>query len=582
MAKLQSLLMTNVLLWLHVNAQSLNLATTIHEKDGHQIMFYPVGEYATSTEYFHVIVDVDAGQHLDFIQRTTKHFEVMVHVANIAGHKRPEKERITENAIHILKNMKQSLDNHIYTMPGNSITKRSLSAKKFANQYISSTFFININNKEVQSIANQNEANQFNKYHILEINTIEDDLFPRLTEQKFDSETFIVDWLHNHPSLYQSNVQRALFNAEQVRDDVVDIIQTAQMHRLSTKTLTKDVLFKVFENIKTRAKRHGYTVLIDQPSELYQVEASYFTSEDKKMKIIVHVPMVKGNNLLTMYKYIPLPLLQNYANGTSIIPNVGSKDIIAIKKDKDTLISKVLGHSDLLACNKFGTKHLCEERNFYSTKPEESCIGSMFTHNLDGVLRNCLFNLLERKEQVFALNGDEYLIFSEMPHLISVECPMDTYQLSLGVISKLVIQESCKVNLKNHLLIAGPRSFKEDSVYHTKWVWDAKLIFPNMEIEDINDLIFAMKDAGIYILTSKDIQKWQFDNKNRFEPLVNTVLMLCVLVTLLIGFVGLFVVLKCHCFGKKGCEVMVRNRVKIQVTKDFDANKQGLSSKLNN
>ena len=83
-------------------------------------------------------------------------------------------------------------------------------------------------------------------------------------------------------------------------------VQQLQHRRLAVDLLDKDQLKVLHEAVLKLAAQEGYQILPERIGDYFQIEVSYLlTGSDIDM--LVHVPCVKPNSLLTIFKCIPFP-----------------------------------------------------------------------------------------------------------------------------------------------------------------------------------------------------------------------------------------------------------------------------------
>ena len=75
------------------------------------------------------------------------------------------------------------------------------------------------------------------------------------------------------------------------------IIQQAQHRRLIIYLLPLAQLQLLYNKLKLQAKENGCTLLPSKPSDLFQIEKSYF-HDGQDVHLLLHVPMVPEDNLL--------------------------------------------------------------------------------------------------------------------------------------------------------------------------------------------------------------------------------------------------------------------------------------------
>jgi hypothetical protein len=74
------------------------------------------------------------------------------------------------------------------------------------------------------------------------------------------------------------------------------------------------------------AKRFGYRTVIECPSELFQLDASY-TFDGNTLSLLLHIPIAPPEAFMRLYKLHPFPL--PFDNGTLLTHNV-KNEILAI------------------------------------------------------------------------------------------------------------------------------------------------------------------------------------------------------------------------------------------------------------
>jgi hypothetical protein len=96
---------------------------------------------------------------------------------------------------------------------------------------------------------------------------------------------------------------------------------------------------------------------------------------NKTVSLILHVPLVKHENLLQMHQYLPFPLSHDLSPNHSIMPAVGQNDVLAYSGYETY---KIVSQSDLAACHKMGETYFCKGRNDLRSDIQETCLGALF------------------------------------------------------------------------------------------------------------------------------------------------------------------------------------------------------------
>jgi hypothetical protein len=93
----------------------------------------------------------------------------------------------------------------------------------------------------------------------------------------------------------------------------MDTLRTAQLYCLSMDLVSPYAIKDIFNGIVDRATQSQMRLLINHPSDLFQLEASY-NIELKSVKLFIHVPMAPTDSLLWLLNFHPflLPFTNTY------------------------------------------------------------------------------------------------------------------------------------------------------------------------------------------------------------------------------------------------------------------------------
>ena len=91
---------------------------------------------------------------------------------------------------------------------------------------------------------------------------------------------------------------------------VVDAVQTAQLRRLSPMLLSGPQLHKLYSKLTKRAETLQANLLLENPSNLFQIEVSYIydREESNDATLILHVSMAQKRAILHLFRFLPFPL----------------------------------------------------------------------------------------------------------------------------------------------------------------------------------------------------------------------------------------------------------------------------------
>jgi hypothetical protein len=151
----------------------------------------------------------------------------------------------------------------------------------------------------------------------------------------------------------------------------------------------------MFTHLQNIAHQSDMDRLISAPSDLFQIDVSYFyKSHSNKLNIFPHVPMVKSIKLLKFSQFIKFPVAQYLGSNLTMMPNV-DQDLLAIGQEHQF---NLLSQSDLNSCTQYGLTYLCEGRDVLRTDLANTCLGAYYFENIDAIHSKCKFDLIPPKK----------------------------------------------------------------------------------------------------------------------------------------------------------------------------------------
>jgi hypothetical protein len=306
--------------------------------------------------------------------------------------------------------------------------------------------------------------------------------------------------LHDAGVLY-AHLDRIMTQWESQVRMVIDAVQQAQHHRLALNLLDPDQLTLLHQATLELASKHKYQVLPQQLSDYFQLDVSYARSGPDVI-LIVHVPCVAVEQLMTIYKFIPFPIplpgtpttsqltiqdslfptqttqdgqipqvpIDTHANLSDALFFDLDSDLIAINREQQY---RVLSGADLASCIKKNHIFLCEKNAVLNTDLGDTCLGALYFRSSIGVETQCKFERRPLKEEVYQTGPYDFLIFSPNPYNAQVECRNDTHTpVFLGRMTKLTIPPHCHLTLKSHLLRPSEHFHLNSKAVLSEWHWN--------------------------------------------------------------------------------------------------------------
>ena len=292
-------------------------------------------------------------------------------------------------------------------------------------------------------------------------------------------------------------------------------IQTAQNHRLAIDFLTAEQLKNLYDKVKKLSLESGQQLLTEHPSDLYQLETSYFY-DGKNVHLLLHVPMILKNNKLRLLKLHPFPLPLN--DNFTITPEVND-DILAISPGWDRLSAR-LSATDLLSCHSVNKVYLCDRHGVLNKELNNTCLGALYLQDFTIARDLCQFKINPSQEVVQQLLDNWFLIHSPKVQTCFISCTNGTQKeayIKTGI-TKIHLSPGCQANLIEHRLVADGSVYLPSDMTHFEWTWNAAA---ELQLEPmlLSNYIAELQQAGINDPTLEDLSHLKIKHSSKVNYL---------------------------------------------------------------
>jgi len=285
---------------------------------------------------------------------------------------------------------------------------------------------------------------------------------------------------------------------------IKDFIKAAMMNKLSPGILPAETVFAMLNHTTETANKLGYRSFLKEPSDLFQLPTSFqFNSTSLEFVVFVHVPLVSPANLMTLYRYVPAPILISPTSPYSLTPELDNNNLIAYNDD-DTF--KVVTLNELNQCINLGNAYFCKGQSIINRNLDTTCLGALFSGHITESQENCRFRITKRQEKVLQTDKNTFRIF---PRLNSVEgklkCNDTNTKLMFMNGDEVKLSKGCRLTLEHHIVTAG----EEEEVTLTSPVaslaWNPKDMFPHHDLQQVDLAISHLKEMGAHNLDASDL-----------------------------------------------------------------------------
>ncbi len=141
---------------------------------------------------------------------------------------------------------------------------------------------------QISEVKNeQHRLLQIQQIAMTRLDTLEKVLREVIVEMERSENTWV-----NYFALDHARVQLHFYLQKLVRG-----LQAAHLRRLSVDLLDSKQLHHIFDTAAKQANAHNYQVMLEHPSDLFQIETSYIHN-GQDVNLILHIPMAPPDSIL--------------------------------------------------------------------------------------------------------------------------------------------------------------------------------------------------------------------------------------------------------------------------------------------
>lgn len=410
------------------------------------------------------------------------------------------------------------------------------------------TFLGLFNKKQISNLKNELQDVQQNHNRLVEVVHKHDKQLEELRNSIYLLSSQLLLHKAHDPGLLAAQLLRIELQLKARIQTIIHAFQQAQNHRLAVDAISAYQLRVLYTKLQDQAKEYDCSLLTENPSDLFQLEVSYF-SDGKDLQIMVHVPMVPKDSMLRLFKLHPFPL--PLSKDHFLLPAI-KNDILAISSGTRRYSAQFTS-ADLLGCHQVNQVYLCERHGVLYKELNGTCLGSLYLQDFDTAQDLCEMDVVPANEVVYQLLRNWFLIFSPAAQTAPIECRNGTqseFHIGPGI-SKLYLSPGCRANFQKHLLLSDLSIRLPTDILHFEWNWDPATL-ANLIPEDVSPLMQELESGGIVRPSLEDLRELKVQtvrSKNLWFHLVHFVGN-AVVFGLLIGLI-IFGSYKIHIFRQK-------------------------------
>lgn len=477
------------------------------ESKDHSAVFEPVGYYAAQCNYLHIRFPMPMQPILDAFNYTKNRIPDNSHFTQKIT------QKIRQDAVSVLDQTESQFRGLLATMPQQQISPshrkprfaEALASAGGAAAAVGGIALGVVNLFRLQGLDARMNKLEKEETLLKDITQLHENHLKNLDSQIQLQDQVFQELYSSNPTELLSAYDYATMGLQRATKLASSAISHAQRHRLAPGVFPAEALKAAVHHAKQVAEDNDYINYVHHTSDLFQLEASFlYNPVNKTLVIILHIPMVKREHLLTMHKYVPLPLASHFVENASLVAQVGHQDIIAARGLE---VYKILSSSDLIHCLRFGNHHFCEGSHSLKTNFKSTCLGSIFIGDLASARTQCSFVIQKNKETVLDMGNGEYRIYTSGSYLASQVCYNHSTYRNITNGATLKVPDGCRVQLKQHLLVANEQ---EEVQLETEnriltWSWNMGHLFPNVTEDTMQKALRSITNRGFHNFDASDL-----------------------------------------------------------------------------
>ena len=325
--------------------------------------------------------------------------------------------------------------------------------------------------KQIKYLLSENKLQQQLNAKFIEVTQMHTKQITEITKNLDALTKFLSIHTALNPGLLDSRLnrlERQMYDRLQL---ATHAIQQAQQHRLSIDLLPSYQLQQLFTKLQKLAKANNCQLLLEHPSDLFQIEVSYF-SHQGNVHLLLHVPMVTPESTLRLFKLHPFPLpLYKDSLGPLLIPEVDN-NVLGISTGAQRY-SVQLSAIELLGCHTIAKTYLCEKSGVLKKKFQASCLGALYNQDLEAAKDLCTLRIHPAEEMIRQLKNNWFAVFLPKQITVPLQCRNGTSRelmMPAGV-SSFHLSEGCTASFHEHLVTSDFSVQTPSDFIHYEWKW---------------------------------------------------------------------------------------------------------------
>ena len=273
---------------------------------------------------------------------------------------------------------------------------------------------------------------------------------------------------------------------------------------------------ETWNKLITEARIKGLQPLFGEASSIFKSKLSYWTTEDRNIFLVIHVPLVDLTPM-DLFEHFPIP----EEIGNLMISLEPEKNLIATDQfgNKGLELSSV----DLLQCQSHkihnGNVYTCPNRNLLQNDIKKTCLGSLFFGNQKNVLNQCR-QIVRHKNDSFEFatqtGSNKFVMFVSKGKLIFETCSNGTQKkLHVNGIVTITAEPGCEIISDSFVFKPQTNIDIESDFLDQKFEFPLTNIFGNYSAPDFENAYKILNEDLPKAVDLKELKVWLVDSERK-------------------------------------------------------------------
>jgi hypothetical protein len=307
-----------------------------------------------------------------------------------------------------------------------------------------------------------------------------------------------------------SNTCEALYKLlKDYIDRLEDLVQTGMIQRLSTKYLTSNGIIRMYNDLNDKAIDLGKNLLIQKPTDLYQLDVTMKVESGGKISVSVHVPVVNPRTKADIYRMIDFPIDFGHPTHVAAV-DFREKVFVVFSHPENSALDYTLvtTETELAKCKVFNEFYFCSQSALSSEDRLTRCFNGWLSQD-ESALKYCTYNFRRNGDTILRFDENTYIVFTKRQHyyVVNEYCQgtrTRSAQIDTGI-NRIVKCNGCYLDFLKFAdadVISPKRplsmtSFSVRNIFETNGL--------NVTRAQLDFAITVMEETGHEVFTQRDI-----------------------------------------------------------------------------